>query len=332
MTDVIGLGEVIVDMIATQPEAGLAGTPGFLKFPGGAVANVMAGVARLGGSSAMLTSFAGDAFGRWLREEMQRAGVDISRAETAAHPARTPAGFIAIAPDGGKDVQFYRHADWEHFPSPAIAAPENMQGGLFFHFGIVCLLNDAKAKTTLAALRCAKNCGLLVSFDPNYRPHAWPSRRTAMERFEQAIDFVDVLKISDEEWPLLSRREEPAAEAGEFFRAGVKLLVVSRGERGATLMTRRHRVEIPAFPCRCVETTGAGDAFMAALLVQLCAELREGRRPESLNESQLRRIGRFACAAGALATTKPGAFSAMPTLANVKNFSSNSDIVPTDGS
>ncbi len=320
MPDVICLGEVIVDMIAMDRDAGLDETRGFFKYPGGATANVAVGVVRMGGSSAFLGAQADDPFGRFLYRSLMNEGVDVRGMKFRAGE-RTVFGFIAVRSDQTKEVMFYRDHNSEMFLTPEEIDPDMIARGRIFHFGIICLRTGLKQAATKKAVEAARAAGLLVSFDVNYRPHAWPSRELAMERFADILPSVDILKIADEEWPLLFGGPPDVRGIEWIMKMGVRVLIISRGEQGSTLITSGGlEVSSPGFPISAAETTGAGDAFTAATLTRLASLLSQGRTLDGLTPSDWAEILRVANAAGALTCTRPGAMPALPAMEEIREF------------
>ena len=319
MPDVICLGEVIVDLIAMDKDVGLAGTKGFYKFPGGATANVAVGVSRMGAKGGFMGVVSDDAFGDYLKNSMDAENVDVSQIRLRKGE-RTVVGFIAVRSDHAKDVIFYKDHDSEMFLSAEELNPEFFAASSIFHFGIICLRTEHKRRTTLRALEIAGDKGLSVSFDVNYRSHAWPSQEMAQERFHEVLDYVDILKIAEEEWPLLFGEEENPESAQKIINRGVKALVISRGENGSTIVTPDFRENVPAFSIEAIETTGAGDAFTACMLSGLAKILRSDRKIEDIEKPEWLEIIKRSNAAGAIACLKHGAMPAIPDTKALNDF------------
>lgn len=322
MPDVVCLGEVIVDMIATDRDAGLDGTRSFDKFPGGATANVAVGVCRMGGSSRFLGVVANDAFGRFLIDALLKEGVDVSRMRRRAGE-RTVIGFIALRSDQTKEVIFYRDPQSEMFLTPDELAPDAFCNSVIFHFGIICLSTKAKLAATRKALQIARMNNLLTSLDVNYRSHAWQSSALARKRLIEVLPSVDILKMAEEEIPLLFGGEMEEGAVQKILAMGVKAIIISRGANGATLVTHSLRMSSAGFPVRAAETTGAGDAFIAAVLVSLTKKRREGKTLQEITKGEWEEILRHANAAGALTCTRAGAMTAIPTHIEIVEFLSN---------
>jgi len=283
--DVVCLGEVIVDMIAMDRDKTLEQTAGFYKFPGGATANVAVGICRLGGTSGFWGALADDAFGRFLKNSLKTEGVDVSAMKQRPRE-RTVIGFIAVKSDQTKDVIFYRDFESEMFLAPEEINEQTLSQSLIFHFGIICLRTPLKTQTTLKCLELAKKHGSFVSLDVNYRAHAWESREMAYNQLVRALPNVDLLKMADEEFPLLFGIPITEQKAEEILKKGPCALVISHGARGATVFTEKIKLTVPGFKINAVETTGAGDAFTASLLVQISNVLKQGKSIDTLSSKE----------------------------------------------
>ena len=312
MHDIIALGELLIDF---TPES----APGADKVllsqnPGGAPGNVMAAAAKLGANTALISRVGADAFGDFLVEQVTKHGVCphyITR-ETSCH---TTLAFVHLDSKGDRSFSFLRSPgadvllDVSHLPTQAISATP------IFHFGGVSLTHDPARRATLRALNLAHDQGKLVSFDPNWRPSLWSDHAEARTLLRRVLPGVDVIKVSDEELPLMTDCDDLEEGSLRLMKAGVKLVLVSRGEQGAFYRLGSLTGALPGYRVHTVDTTGAGDAFMGAVLYRL-----RGMAPTSLcrlDQAALEDIVDFANAAGALATTKTGAIAIMPTLADI---------------
>ncbi len=319
MPDIVCLGELLIDMVASKEGATLEETPGFLRAPGGAPANVAVGISRLGKSSGFIGCVGADHFGRFLRHCLEQEKVDTTYL-TESRKARTTLAFIAVRPDQAKEIVFYRHPGADMFLSPDDISEEYISTARIFHFGSISLIDEKPRAATLEALEFARRHNLFVSYDPNYRKDLWSSKELARQQIRSVIDKVDMVKISEEEWELVTGTPDLEQGAATLFKEGVGLVVVSRGERGAYFATPKGGRYVNGYRVQVVETTGAGDAFVAALLVRLLEHLEQGRRPAELSHDELFSIVRNANAAGALACTKPGAIPALPTQQEMDAF------------
>lgn len=330
MPDVICLGELLVDFVSEHPNTPLESVVSFRRAPGGAPANVACGVAKLGLSSGFIGKVGRDPFGAMLRHTLQRVGVDTTAlAET--DEARTSLVFVGVHDDGRKDMCFYRHPGADMLLGPDDVDAEAVADARAFHFGSISLMDPGPRQATVRAAGIARDHGLLVTFDPNYRDKLWSSEAAAQQRIREGLHLADVAKISEEEWRLVTGEDDFEAGARAVMAMGPRLVVVSHGDAGCLWFQSdggggiRESGRLAGFGVETVETTGAGDGFMASLIVDLLAERAEGREPEALDATALERIARRANAVGALTVTRAGAIPGLPRRDEVDRFLAEQD-------
>lgn len=315
MATAISFGEVLVDMVSPA-DATLGEASSFLKAPGGAPANVAVGLARLGVPSAFVGQVGDDPFGIWLRDVVAREGVDVSHL-IANREARTSIAFVATRRDGKKDICFYRNPGADALLRPEDISDSLFDGARLFHCGSVSLSLSPCREAQFHAAQQAKERGLLVSFDPNWRPSLWDDFELARHLIWQMMPLCDVVKVADEEWEFVTGTTDFADGAAKIRAQGPTLVVVTRGVDGVYFDCEYARGDVPGFKANAVDTLGAGDAFVAGLLSRL---LQFDTLDHALNEATLTQILRFANACGAIATQTPGAIPALPTEAQVTAF------------
>lgn len=309
-------GELLVDMVSDVPDVSLQQAPRFLKAPGGAPANVAVGLARLGTSTRFIGQVGDDPFGTWLGHVLQAEGVDVSSL-LRSPSARTTIAFVATRSDGRKDICFYRNPGADAQIAPQDIRPAMLQGAQLFHCGSVSLSASPSREAQLYAVEAAKERGMLVSYDPNWRPSLWREEAAARAAIWTMMPFCDIVKLAEEEWEFVTETDNWEEGALKIRDLGPRLVVVTRGAHGAYYDCADTRGSAHGFHVDAVDTLGAGDAFMAGLLSQV---LRHGSLDEVLDEASLPNIIRFANACGALATLTPGAIPALPTITAVDEF------------
>ena len=298
---VVCLGEILVDFVAREAGVSVGEAASFQRVMGGAPANVAVGVSRLGRSSAFLGCVGDDPFGRFLTAELRAEGVDVAGLQTTA-AARTSLAFVSLDAAGERSFVFFRQPGADMLLAAAQLDRARLSRARIFHFGSFSLSAEPAASATREALRLARAGGALSSYDPNLRLHLWPDAEAARRAILPLIDQADILKLSAEELPILTAD----GDARSLWRNSLRALIVTDGGRGARLITPSGDWRAPGFRVRTVDTTGAGDAFVAALLARLAEQ------PNALAAAPEETL-RYACAAGALATTARGATTAMPT-------------------
>jgi len=185
-----------------------------------------------------------------------------------------------------------------------------------FHYGSITLIDEPSRSATLAAIDHARGAGKLISYDPNLRMSLWENADAARAGMLAGLKYAHIVKVSEEELDFLLPGVEVIDDdpVAALWRENTRLICVTRGANGAILYTRDgKRAESDGFKVSTVDTTGAGDSFVAALLTEI------GRRGDEWDQ-HLNQIVRFACAAGALTTTGRGAIPSLPTRAQVNAF------------
>jgi fructokinase len=309
MADAICMGELLIDFVPVTTGTDLLTAPAFQKAAGGAPANVAAGLARLGTSSALMCRASEDGFGKFLVKTLEDAGVDTSLVRRSRR-TRTPLAFVSLAEDAEREFLFYGDPSAGFCPEDvdfdAIAKAR------LVHFGSIGLIPEQSCAATLNAIDAARGHGLHVSFDANLRLDLWPNAEAAKDAIREGIERATIVKLSDDELEFLTGSRDPAATARTLFHPGLSLMVVTHGKYGCTFITPEIDGRVHSFSVVPVDTTGAGDAFMAGLLTGLLEH-----PDEPLTSERLYTMCRFANAAGALATTMRGGIPGLPSRAAV---------------
>lgn len=316
---VLAIGEVLIDFIVADEAASVEEAEIFAARPGGAPANVTVALARLGIPSAFAGVVGDDPFGRRLSGALAAEGVDVSRLRATGEAATT----LAFAwKDARGDGHFWllRAADVRLAPDDLEVAGIEQAAAIVV--GSVALAEEPSRAAINRAVELAIEAGVPVCFDLNLRPTLWPDLVAAREACAPLLAKATLLKLSLDDARGILGDDDPAAIVAELAGRGANsarppLVVLTDGERGCWFSTRgsaggaaevRH---VAAFPVTAIEPTGAGDAFTAALLSRL---LSSGW--DQLNEEHVR----YAAAAGALATTKRGAWEGLPSTADLDRF------------
>lgn len=312
---IVSFGELLIDFVALETGVTVGEASGFQKKPGGAPANVAVAAAKLGQPSAFLGQVGDDPFGRYLADVLRAEHVDVSGLRF--HPsARTALAFVSLAAAGERSFVFFRNPSADMLMTPEDVALDVIDRARAFHYGSITLIDEPARSATLAAVKHARERGLLISYDPNLRRALWSSDDAARQGMSGGLQYAHVVKVSDEEVEFLTGSADPAP----LWRDDMQLIAVTHGERGATLYPRGGEpVYVPGFSVDPVDTTGAGDGFVAGLLVKLL----EHGGSASVEAALLPEIGRFANGVGAITTTQRGAIPALPTREQVEVFLAN---------
>ncbi len=305
---VVSFGELLIDFVAQEHGVSVGEASGFKKAPGGAPANVAVAVARLGHPSSFLGQVGDDPFGHHLAGVLAADNVDVSGLRFSTE-ARTALAFVSLRADGERSFMFYRHPSADMLMRPEDVDVDVLNSKDIFHFGSVTMINEPSKSATLKAADLARASGKLISYDPNLRLALWPDADAARQGMLVGLDYATFLKVSQEEVDFLTGSQDISM----LWRESIQLIAVTNGAQGATVYTRTTEQFVPAYNVQAVDTTGAGDGFVAGLLV--------GILEHKQNYSQhLESILRFANAVGALTTTQLGAIPALPSREVVEAF------------
>lgn len=313
MHDITAIGEILIDL--TQTGKTDQGVPTFAANPGGAPANVAVAAARLGASTAFIGKLGRDSLGEYLRQVLEENGVDHSGLQESDTP--TTMAIVSVDGTGERSFSFLRGADCEMVPEDVDEVLA--KNSRILHFGSVSLTQGVARSATIFTARAAHRSGMLVSYDPNYRPALWRTEQDALEWMSLPLPLVDIIKLAEEELPLLCRGvtdlEEGSRQLAEEH--DVALVMITLGSKGVFCRWQGETFTVPAVPVeRIADTNGAGDTFMGAVLSRLC---RRGEHPlEGLERPELEEILAFANKAAALTCSRSGAIPAMPVLAEVE--------------
>lgn len=317
--DAICLGEALIDFVSTRPVASVAVAPAFVPAPGGSPANCAVALARLGVRTGFVGKVGDDPFGLLLASTFADNGVDVSHLAFDSE-ARTALAFVALDDAGHPDFVFFRHPSADMRLRPEEIEPAYVASARAFHTGSIILSAEPSRSAAIAALRLAREAGLLVSLDPNVRMSLWPSPEELRRVILPLLPLADVVKLSEEDLGVLVGTADPETGSARLREQGARFVVVTRGKEGCLCRTSRGCAEAEGFAVPVVDTTGAGDAFVGGLIAGLLATDSSGDDLDASDPSSLRPVLRLANAVGALTTTARGAIPALPSRERVRAF------------
>ncbi|HEX7104317.1 MAG TPA: PfkB family carbohydrate kinase [Nitrolancea sp.] len=340
--DVVTCGELLIDFVALDVGVSLAKATRFERAAGGAPANVAVGLTRFDRTAGFLGQVGDDVFGQVLVETLRTEGVQVDGLRLSQE-ARTALAFVSLEADGEREFMFYRHPSADMLWKATEADLAIAANCRVFHHGSISLISEPGRTSTLTAIDAAKAGGALISFDPNLRPSLWPSEEIMRRTVRQAIRRADIVKMSDDELEILADCFDDDDDspnylqgAEEIWHDDLQLLIVTCGPDGCHWFNADDSGFVPGFSVEALDTTGAGDAFMAGLLTGLLEHdlefeptigefVRALDNDEELERPVLVHALRLANAAGALTVTRRGAIPALPTRAEIDAFLANVD-------
>jgi fructokinase len=298
---IVVCGEALVDMVPAH----CGDEPGYVPRPGGSPCNVAIGLSRLGAPTGFLSRLSTDAFGRLLRDHLERNGVDTRYVTNGGEP--TTLAFVHAG--RGQDVEygFYveNSADRNLQPSdlPAALAPRVEA----LHFGSISLVLEPGATTLEDRMRRERG-RRLISLDPNVRPRLIPDRDEYCRRLEGWVEASDLVKASAADLEWLYPDTPPDSIAQRWLETGPAAVLVTRGGEGSSAYGRRSSASARAPVVEVVDTVGAGDAFMSGTLAWLHHKQRlDPTRLAELSSEELAELLRYAGGTSALTCTRAGA-------------------------
>lgn len=285
------LGDAVVDLL---PD----GEGRLLQCPGGAPANVAVGVARLGGQSAFIGRVGDDPFGRFMSKTLADERVDVKFMRLdPVH--RTSTVVVDLDDHGERSFTFMVRPSADLFLESADLP--TFSAGEWLHVCSIALSAEPSRSATFQAMAAIREAGGYVSFDPNIRPDLWQDENELRRCLDQALQSADVVKLSVEELAFLTGDVQVNVGLDTLMaRCPARLVLVTQGKEGVIAWHEGTVKHYPATPVQCVDTTGAGDAFVAGLLYGLA------------DGQALPPVIALAQRCGALATTAKGAMTALP--------------------
>ena len=313
MNKILCIGEALMDMICTDKGKTLAEGNNFLKKTGGAPTNVAAAIAALGGKVSLAAKVGNDPFGQQLIDEMKSFGVDTKLMLKDPNHFTTLA-FVSLMEDGERDFVFSRGADGEL--SEADIEQINLDEIAIIHFGSATGFLPGPLQSAYKSLlqkALAKN--IFISFDPNYRHLLFKENtQTFIDQSWYFLNHCNFFKVSDEEAMLLTATDTLEAATNALLEKTTAVFTITLGKDGTLLGYNKATAVVESIPVKPVDTTGAGDAFVGAVLFQLSIMAKD--EITGLSKLQWEHLIANANKAGARTCEYMGAMEAFKNLNN----------------
>lgn len=293
-------GEALIDMLPRQTEAG---EPAFAPYVGGAVFNTAIALGRLGAPTAFFSGLSEDLFGQRLSEALRASHVDLRHARFSVRP--TTLAFVHLT-DGHATYTFYD----ENTAGRMLTEADLPTLGVdveALHFSCISLIPEP-CGSTYEALMAREHRSRVIMLDPNIRASFIPDRQAHLARMRRMIAMADIVKLSDEDLGWFRESGSPDEIAARWLAMGPKIVVLTRGGKGAIGYAGGSRVDVPARKVEVADTVGAGDTFNAGILAALReAGLLRKEALTALGKAELREVLDFAMGAAAVTVSRPGA-------------------------
>jgi len=317
---VLCLGEVLFDCLADQLGLKLAEVQSWTPYPGGAPANVACALVKLGTPAAFIGAIGEDDPGNSLVQLLQTENVNITGVQR--HPT-APTRQVYVVRDqlGDRSFAGFGSYDTREFADTQLKAQllpiELFAVADFLVVGTLELAYPESEKAVLRALELAEQYSLKIILDVNWRPVFWTDAENARQKIHGLLHRCDFIKMTKEEAQWLFETTDPGAIT--FRLNSLEGVLVTDGEHGCAYCLGENEGQLPAFSIPVVDTTGAGDGFLAGFIHQLTKFGIHNLR----NASTAKFILTYASAVGALTTLKPGAIASQPTGVEVDAFLEN---------
>ncbi|MFR7993235.1 MAG: carbohydrate kinase family protein [Clostridium sp.] len=300
MKKVICPGEALIDFVSMDIGKTLKATDGFIKKAGGAPANVAAAISKLGAEAYFCGTVGDDAFGGFLEDTLNNNNINTELLFKIKN--NTTFAFVSLMENGERDFEFARDAD-ECLTFDMIS--DRLEEFDLYHFGSATAFMGGNLKDTYFKLKeYAKSNNKIISFDANYRESLFGNNKE--EFIKCCKEFIvdsNIVKLSEEEAKLISGIEDIKEASQYIVNLGCENLMVTLGKEGTLLSNREKQILIKTKEVKMKDATGAGDAFIGAVIAQILNEA--GKSMEKIVE--------MANLVGGITTTKLGALESIPT-------------------
>ena len=300
MKKVICPGEALIDFVSMDIGKTLKATDGFIKKAGGAPANVAAAISKLGAEAYFCGTVGDDAFGGFLEDTLNNNNINTELLFKIKN--NTTFAFVSLMENGERDFEFARDAD-EFLTFDMIS--DRLEEFDLYHFGSATAFMGGNLKDTYFKLKeYAKSNNKIISFDANYRESLFGNNKE--EFIKCCKEFIvdsNIVKLSEEEAKLISGIEDIKEASQYIVNLGCENLMVTLGKEGTLLSNREKQILIKTKEVKMKDATGAGDAFIGAVIAQILNE--PGKSMEKIVE--------MANLVGGITTTKLGALESIPT-------------------
>lgn len=313
MFSLLCYGEVLVDFLPDEQGES------YYPMAGGAPANVAVAYAKLGGGSYFAGGISRDNFGVMLSQELEKNSVNdkyIYRTEQA----NTAVVLVSLDSTGERSFNFYRDNTADTCYEKPQIDQINWQNINIFHFCSNTLTNAKMNSNTLYTLEQAKQNNTLISFDVNLRQQLWNEVNLLPERVNTCLQLSDLVKLSKGEAEYLAVQAQQSYQAyiDRLLTMGIKLVVITDGPNPIQVLSSSFSTFIDVPTITAVDTTAAGDSFIASFIFSLTEQSKIDTLASALIDiAKVTNAVIFAAKCGAYTCQRKGAFAALPTIDNI---------------
>jgi len=310
------IGRAGMDLYADPPGTKTEQAAGFFACLGGSSANIAVAICKLGGKAALVTSVSDDAVGRFCLNELDKYGIDRKHVKSVGGEYRNSLAVIESRVEDHQSVIYRNNAADFQMNVEDVEAVDFTAHSAMITTGTVLACEPSRS-AAFRAIELARENGLPVLFDIDYRPYSWVSMKDAADTYAKMARLCDVVIGNDDEFGVMcGSKEAGLAFAEELAKNHVAIVVYKMGEKGSVTFAREsngnvRRFTTGIFPVTALKPTGAGDSFMGCFL----ASLANGH---SIEQSVAR-----GSAAAAIVVSNIGCAPAMPDAARLETFINN---------
>lgn len=315
MKRLLAIGEALIDFIPNTTDSKLKDVEGFSRQVGGAPCNVACTTTKLGGNAEMITQLGDDAFGDLIVETIEAIGVKTNYLKRTTE-ANTALAFVSLTKDGERDFSFYRKPSADMLFKAQDVEDIDVTENDILHFCSVDLVESPMKQAHKALIEKVQKAGGTIVFDPNVRLPLWESEADCKNAIHEFLPLANVVKISDEELSFVTGLKDEEKAIQWLFQGNVQVVIYTKGPEGAVLFFKDGTViDKKGVKVKAVDTTGAGDAFIGALISRLVTSEKTDVIQQLKEEGET--ILTFSNYVAATVTTKYGAIDSLPDLKEV---------------
>ena len=268
--DLLAIGEIVIDFIATQLDVSLAQSDTFNRYQGGSPANIAVNVAKLGGKTALAAKVGADPFGQFLTHSLQSQNVSTAYLSTA----KTHQTSLIFVSRSQNTPEFYPIRSADYHLTPANIPDEAIARAKIIHASTFALSREPCRSAIVKTFEKASAQGKIISLDPNYSPLVWPNKTEAQNVIRHLYQYTTLTKASlDDMNRLFTPSLSPEAYLDLLHSLGPETVILTLGKNGSLLSHKGQLIShLPARPINVSDVTGAGDSFLAGFLVALLDE------------------------------------------------------------
>lgn len=317
MRKLYAIGEALIDFIPNTTDSKLKDVETFSRQVGGAPCNVASAVQKLGGQAEMITQLGQDAFGDIIVETLDNLGVGTSYIKRT-NEANTALAFVSLTKSGERDFSFYRKPSADMLYNQENIKDLPIEQTDILHFCSVDLVESEMKEAHKAIINRFKQQQGIICFDPNVRLPLWDSEEACKKAIREFVPHANIIKISDEELPFISGINDDDRAIQWLFQDAVEVVIYTKGSAGSELHFKDGtKISHEGYKAQAVDTTGAGDAFIGAVLSKILTfdtfDLTKDLKQHGED------ILAFSNFVAAKVTTNYGAIGSIPTLDEINN-------------